>query len=172
MKGLLGINIDGTEKVRKALISVSITMILLSNIELASNEINFFGLRILVSLEKILSVLKLVTIFLIFATALHALEQLPLFVYRIRRYLDRKWWDKLLPEIIESQHGPLETEDRILDWDDEAYHERHLRSAKRKRIAAFYRPTAIVIRFCTRQLFPIFLAAIALFNPEIILVLQ
>jgi len=178
LKGLADINFETEAKIRKALVSVSLVTLVLSNVELASNELNFFGLTILISLPNTTAVLRLVIVLLVFALLLILAERLPRLVAGTLRNRDNKWWEALLPEINAFQGGPSDREleedyytNSAPDWDDLMLAEKNFRAERRVLILGWFRPIALVSRTVTRYIFPLSLALVALLFPQSILLL-
>jgi hypothetical protein len=180
MSGLQDISFENEARIRKALISISIFTLVISNVELASNKLDFFGLEIAVSIEKISAVLQLTILFLLAGLFLLLAERAPRLIAGVLRTRDEKWWKKLLPELgaYQSAHDPKTGEDDYLeyrrdnpDWDDELYLEKHQRSQKREHVLRYFRPIALFSRSMTKYGLPVGLALIALFFPQSILVL-
>ncbi len=85
-------NLDSEKRVRKALVSVSLFTLVLSNIELASNEVTLLGLTIIVSLPQVLAVFMLTVVFLLIAFLLFVLEAAPRRISRFKRWRDNAWF--------------------------------------------------------------------------------
>ena len=82
---------DDEGKIRKALVSISIFTLIISNLELASNELDFFGLKIVVSIGKISAVFRLSTWLLLSGLILVLMEHSPNRTIRVLRVRDEKW---------------------------------------------------------------------------------
>ena len=82
---------DDEGKIRKALVSISIFTLIISNLELASNELDFFGLKIVVSIGKISAVIKLSTWLRLSGLILVLVEHSPNKTLSVLRIRDEKW---------------------------------------------------------------------------------
>lgn len=180
MKGLHDLSFENEAKIRKALVSLSIFTLVISNVQLGGDKLNFFGLEIIVSIEKISAVLRLSILLLLIGLFLMVVERLPRFVAKALRLRDEKWWIKILPDLeaFQNQSRPKTDEEEYHefrrdnpDWDDMLHSERFERSQRRLKVLGYFRPIALFSRTLTRFVFPIGLAVLALFYAQAILVL-
>ncbi|MEL7164150.1 MAG: hypothetical protein AAGL96_01660 [Pseudomonadota bacterium] len=179
MKGLQDITFENETKIRKAIVSISVVTLVFANVELASNTLDFFGLKIVVSLEKTVAVLRLVLLLLLAALMLTLLERLPRLVAKVMRIRDERWWEKLLPDLEAFQRGTYQSEEDAYnefqrenpELDDILYMKKHQRSENRKKVLGYFRPIAMFSRSVTQYVFPISIALVALFFPHLVLVL-
>jgi hypothetical protein len=168
MNSLRDISFDNEAKVRKSIISISIALLVISNIKFSNNNLDLFGLELVVSPEKIGAVLRLSLSLLLIAQLFFILERIPQFIARSLAIKDDRWWGLKQPEIAEFQGGAelSEYEQRMgyeqneqndpanLEWDDRQIFEKIEREKRRKRVMASYRPIATTTRTITRYIFP------------------
>jgi hypothetical protein len=112
VKGFQDINFENEAKIRKAIVSVSVFTLVISNVELASNKLDFFGLEVVISIEKISAVFRLLIVSLLLGLFLVLAEHSPKRIVRILRVRDEKWWDRVLPAIREFQEFQNNGHDR------------------------------------------------------------
>jgi len=160
-------------KAKQAVVTVSGLLLLFSNVTLLSNTMSLFGLEVDVSQEKIVAVLKLALGVATIALVMAYLEQLPRRIARLKRYWDEeKWWPPIEKDIAQY-HRDMRGDDGghyEPDWDDLAWSARNERKRKRQVIAGYTRPIVIVTRTISYYVWPLFLAAIALFKPSLVFV--
>lgn len=186
MNSLRDISFDNEARVRKSIVSISIALLVISNIEFLDNKMDLGGLRFIVSPEKIGAVLRLSLWLLLIAQSFFILERIPRFIAKNLAAKDDRWWVRLQPEIDEFQKGAQLTEyeqmverehnERYnpanMEWDDRQLDEKFRRERRRKNVMASYRPIATVTRTITRYFFPLSLAFIAIFFPQFVLLLM
>lgn len=185
MNSLRDISFDNEAKVRKSIVSISIALLVISNIEFLDNKMDLGGLRFVVSPEKIGALLRLSLWLLLIAQSFFILERIPRFIAKNLAAKDDLWWVLLQPEIEEFQKGvELSEYEQMVEyerneegnpsnmgWDDRQLHEKFRREKHRKSVMASYRPIATVTRTITRYFFPLSLAFIAIFFPQFVLLL-
>lgn len=169
-------------KSRRAVVTFSFLLIFFKNLVLKSDELIFLGLKVEVSQESVVAILKLFLLLALLAYFLSALEGLPRRVVRFMRRRDDAWWTPISEEISEffeqsspnyeyRQHQKKAFEENP-EWDDAMYMEKASRKKKRQKVAGYYRPITAVTRMVSYVLWPLSLAYIAFFCPEAIFVFR
>lgn len=169
------LSFDNEAKTRRQLISVSVVLLIFKNLELASNQLTLLGLEIIISKPSIVSATTVVLIITIIAFVFAFAEKFPKRYAHYKRRSDDKWWKPIEKEI-DDYHNNQDPDreyshqhDIDPDWDDMAYSEKSKRSQKRRKILNWYRPITTITRLVSNFLWPILIAAVSLFYPEIAL---
>ena len=176
LNSLASVSVENESKARKAVVAISIALILVSNLELTSDRLKVVGLEIIISQDKLIAVLKLALIVATSAFVLAILETVPKKIARIKRYFDARWWEPIQSDI-DSFHRQMDPNydydfAREPEWDEEAYIEKVNRQKKRLKIAMLTRPIVVFTRSVANYLWPLSLLIVALFHPDLIFVLH
>lgn len=170
---LSNIDFTGLRRSRNAILSASVFLLVVSNITLASDRLNLFGLEFIVSINELVSVARVVLVLALLNLSGALVRESPKNLARFLRWRDEKWWLPIGEQIDEMHRGQGPDDDyweqRGLDWDDEAYIERDVRKQKRLRVARWLRPISLTLSFTSYVIFPLALAFLSLFAPHLIL---
>ena len=175
------IDFESEARSRRSVITLSILLLIFSNIVLKSDTLSILGLEIFISKHSIVAVLRLLLSISLIAFFFAHVEKAPIRLARYLRKKDEKWWQPIEQDIddfyaqshpnYEYEMQQREAHEMSREWDDDARGERYKRKVRRQKIHSYYRPIATFTRTISRLVWPFALSAIALLRPELALVL-
>jgi hypothetical protein len=166
------IEFSGLSRSRKTVIASSIFLLIVSNLDLANDQISLFGLQIIISKENLISAGRILVALSLLGLIGAIAREAPRNFARFLRRRDAVWWEPIEKEIAKyHEYDPRHPEDdqHWMEWDDHAYLERTKRKERRLKIAGIGRQIAVILDTIRDIVLPILVAIVAVFFPELIL---
>ena len=144
-------------KVRKNLLTLSLLLLFFASLQFLSNELNFFGLKVGVSHDKLIFIFRLVTAFVLIRFMLIIVTDLIGLSYNFLEQFDKKWEKETLSEFPQEPRPDEDDGYFLEDYEEKFAQERGKRERKRTSVLGVHQGSKIALNFVFDFVVPLLL---------------